>query len=232
MALGNFDQNLSTTPLLQAAFIVAYDCANNNQGAAVVLWPMEQSGPVVDFAASQSSALVLTESIILATIAAGDTQGRSLILGEPDIVRVTGHSQPRIILGAPPMHVDWAPPVGSNEAQVLNLSTVPDSFFSQYETKTQGMTQSSQKSTTSYAVSTKETAGGSVTFGAPDIDDVKVSYTESSNKHTQHLTARALIPTRTPSSTPRPLRALAISSGTRKSASMSITIRCWDNSPV
>jgi hypothetical protein len=44
----------------------------------------------------------------------GDFQGRSLRLGQPDIVRIPQQIQPDLVLGMPPMHIDWVNPNVSN----------------------------------------------------------------------------------------------------------------------
>ncbi len=109
-------------------------------------------------------------------LAVGDLQGKSLSLGKPEIVRVSSHSQPSVILGMPPSHVDWITPAGTSSPEEFNFSVVPAEYFASYETKVTQQDQSSRKGTTSYAFSTKETVEGSVTFGIPHIDSVSESF--------------------------------------------------------
>jgi len=100
-----------------------------------------------------------------ASIAAGDLQGRSLLLGPPTIVRVQ-HSQPHMILGMPPSHVDWVTPVGGASAEVLNLSYVFGGFFSSYQTEQTNTDQSSRQSTTSYTQSIFASVTGGYQWGS------------------------------------------------------------------
>ena len=116
------------------------------------------------------------------SLAVGDTQGRSLRLGEPQKVTITSHMQPEVILGVPPMHVDFITPANGTGPTVLNLSADPDGFFSGYETMIKSSNQSSRKSTTSYSFSTKETAGQTVSFGIPFIDSISVSAKEAAEQ--------------------------------------------------
>lgn len=86
-----------------------------------------------------------------AVLAAGDTQGRSLLLGAPLKVAVTNSIQPDVILGMPPMHIDYIRdkdnlgPTGT--PSILKVTAAPSSFFSQYQTQVTGRTQSSNTHT-------------------------------------------------------------------------------------
>lgn len=81
-------------------------------------------------------------------LAAGDLQGRSLRLGSP--VKLTSkETSYRVALQSPPMHVDWAVPMGAAEPSVLNLSAAPDRFYTTY----------SSSSTASVAASHKKSVG-------------------------------------------------------------------------
>jgi hypothetical protein len=105
-------------------------------------------------------------------LSVGDLQGRSLTLGHPEIVRVSNHTQPSVVLGMPPSHVDWITPAGTSSIKEFNFSVVPAEYHASYETEVKQQNQSSRKGTTSYAFSTKEAVKESVSFGIPDIDSV------------------------------------------------------------
>ena len=89
-------------------------------------------------------------------IVAGDIQGRSFIVGEPVKVVIQKTAQPSVIAAMPPMHVDFIPPVGTQEPTVLNLSTIPDGFRTVYETNETESNQSSTINTTSWSFGAKQ----------------------------------------------------------------------------
>ena len=64
------------------------------------------------------------------------------MLGPPSKLTAK-HTQPELILGAPPMHVDYVTPANSSGPIVLNLSAVPQGFNSSYKTTVTNQTQSS-----------------------------------------------------------------------------------------
>jgi VCBS repeat protein len=79
---------------------------------------------------------------------AGDLQGRSMRLGPPLVVRVTDHWQPKVLLGVPPMHVDYVQIAGATSPAVVNFSAIPSTFNSQYQTSQTNTNQSSSTNTT------------------------------------------------------------------------------------
>jgi len=101
-------------------------------------------------------------------IFAGDLQGRSFRLGPPTVVRVAGHSQPTVILGVPPMHVDALDLKGASDSprivEPVNFSVFPAGYNTQYNFDTTSTTTSSTQSTTSWTKSTKEAGGASYGF--------------------------------------------------------------------
>ena len=103
--------------------------------------------------------------------ASGDLQGRSMRLGEPTKVVINGTAQPTVVAAAPPMHVDYTAPVGETKKQVLNLSAVPDSFTTSYETEEKSSNQSSSTHTTSWSFGAKESFGASFEIGSVDEGD-------------------------------------------------------------
>jgi len=118
----------------------------------------------------------------------GDFQGRSLRLGAPTIVKVTGQIQPDLVLAMPPMHVDYIPPLDTNLAQeqpasaqcdvtntskpcVVNVSVLPDfasktvdAFATQFKFDTSSTSAAKQSSTTSWGISVQESVGASFSF--------------------------------------------------------------------
>jgi hypothetical protein len=89
---------------------------------------------------------------------AGDLQGRSARLGPPSVFRMASHSQPSVILGAPPMHVDYIQPDSSTGAdwEIVNFSAVPDTYNSSYAMSQTSTNQSADTSKTSYTYTSAE----------------------------------------------------------------------------
>ena len=85
------------------------------------------------FAWQQQSSISLSNITLnnLAAVAA-DYQGRSLVVGQPTITTISQHDQPEIVLGMPPMHVDFATP---NNA---STDCVPSTFTTQFSGSAQG----------------------------------------------------------------------------------------------
>ena len=119
-------------------------------------------------------------------LVSGDLQGRSARLGAPSVVRVASHSQPSVILGAPPMHVDYILPDQSTATdwEVVNFSTVPDTFNSSYTMSQTNSNQSSDTNRTSYTYATSEQGGASFSFKLPYLPSVSGSIkTTTENKN-------------------------------------------------
>ncbi len=114
-------------------------------------------------------------------LVAGDLQGRGMRLGAPNIVRITNHSEPTIILGHPPMHADYILPnqTTSTISDVVNFSVVPDSFYSLYDTKLTNTEQSSNMHTTSNSYGFKESASEKFKLNVPLVSMIQGNLTQS-----------------------------------------------------
>ncbi len=113
----------------------------------------------------------------------GDIQGRSLRLGTPEVLRIPTQIQPDIVLGIPPMHIDWIRPnfqldtnkfPGCGDPTVpclFNLTVLPSlpapgiGFSTSFNFTSTSNTQTQRTSTTSWGVSVKQTAGTSISWG-------------------------------------------------------------------
>ena len=98
---------------------------------------------------------------------------------------MTGSIQPHVILGLPPMHIDFiqdANNVPNGNPTVLNLTAMPSTYFSQYQTEQSHSNQSSNRSTTSYTFSTKESAEAKFSYGVPDVASVSVDLKASAQQ--------------------------------------------------
>jgi hypothetical protein len=107
-------------------------------------------------------------------LVAGDLQGRSMRLGAPTVIRVNQHSQPSIILDAPPMHVDYVLPDESTSTvtQTVNFSAAPDSYNSTYSLSSTTGKQSSSTNTSSYSYAYSESAEEKFKLGVPLISNI------------------------------------------------------------
>ncbi len=122
-------------------------------------------------------------------LSAGDLQGRSARLGGPTVIRMSSHSQPSVILGAPPMHVDYILPDQStaSEWQVVNFSAVPDTYNSSYSMSETSSNQSSDTSTTSYTYATTEQAGGKFKIKVPVVGSIGGSITKTAENKNEDV---------------------------------------------
>ena len=164
VAVGNFGFTAQTLNTLQVAVFTCDGIAANAIGQpfvhlfAIATSVNPQNGQItysfnpMSQTAAGSQVLCAPGFAPFAGIAAGDLQGRSLLLGPPTIIRVQ-HTQPHMILGMPPSHVDWVIPVNGTDPEVLNLSAVFGGFFSSFQTAVTNQNQSSRQSTTSYTQS-------------------------------------------------------------------------------
>jgi hypothetical protein len=195
VAIGNFDNRNadgSRNPNLQIATLYTPKTQCGDQGQVnIALWAVDltnqlQLTQIADFFPPSEPS---PQSIASVAFAVGDTQGRELLLGPPEKVTILADIQPDIVLGIPPMHIDYIRDVDNlgpdGKPAVLNLTVMPSvpapgtGFSTQYNFSSSTSTSASRNSTTSYSTSVKKTFGGSVGFAIPDIggisDDVKVS---------------------------------------------------------
>jgi hypothetical protein len=140
---------------------------------------------------------------------AGDLQGRSLQLGAPTKVTVSSHHQPDIVLGIPPMHIDWIDPVLPGDTPglppdcqhaptpcVLNLTVLPSlpapgvGFSTQYAFSSSAASSASRKSTTSYSFATKEGVEAKASYGVPLVAQVSVDTKFSARQTHDNTVAR------------------------------------------
>ena len=120
-------------------------------------------------------------------LVAGDLQGRSAHLGTPSVFRIASHSQPSVILGAPPMHVDYILPDAStgSDWEIVNFSAVPDTYNSSYTMSQTTSNQSSDTSKTSYTYTTTTQGGGSFSLKPPYLPAISgslIKTTEDKNE--------------------------------------------------
>ncbi|MBV9223637.1 MAG: hypothetical protein JOY85_06395, partial [Acidobacteriaceae bacterium] len=98
---------------------------------------------------------------------ATDIQGRSLVLGEPTKVTISA-TKPDIIVGMPPMHIDYITPVGGNKPEVLNISFIPDGFNSSFSLTQDSQTGSTTTGKLSWSAGVDVSVTGHYQIGDPD----------------------------------------------------------------
>jgi hypothetical protein len=131
----------------------------------------------------------------------GDAQGRSLRLGAPDKVVIEGQLQPDIVLGIPPMHVDYIRPnfvfnpathpgcQDPNRPCNLNLTVRPSvpapstGFATQFNFTSSSSTSSNRRTTTSFGLAIKGSNETKVTYGIPFVGSVSADL-KASVQHT------------------------------------------------
>jgi len=188
LALGNFDQpNTDDNPVtLEIAILGLFPgpCNDNNDGTALWLnwYHVDPTNFTVSWNEDDTTDLnqcfqSIYNTMVLTT---GDTQGRSLVLGPPTKLTATKHKQPEVVLDAPPMHVDYVTPASGSQPAVVNMSAVPDGFYSSYQTSVTNQTQSSRQSTTSYTNGVKVSGSFGFKIGDPLVGSVSVKVGASS----------------------------------------------------
>lgn len=201
VALGNFDQDVNQTgpiDLELAALVLELDLFQQNCPLASVrlLVYLFEIDPNNNFALTPSTNAQVGDCFDVdqsqlpqMTLTAGDTQGRSLLLGNPS--RVTAqHIQPEVVLAMPPMHIDYITPSGSTSATALNVSGVPGGFYSSYQTAVTNQNQSLRSSTTSFSTALTESIDQKVSLGVPDIASVSIDTKTSSSQMWENNTSK------------------------------------------
>ncbi|MCB0139578.1 MAG: VCBS repeat-containing protein [Caldilineaceae bacterium] len=180
MAIGRF-ASIADNPNTQTDFNQQIAILRNN--GAVEIYGM--SNPPNDFTPKLLTSTTLNGALGFKSrgayehtwqswLVAGDLQGRSARLGAPTVVRMTSHSQPSVILGAPPMHVDYIQPDASTSADwdIVNFSVIPSGFNAQYDMTQTNSNQSSNTNKTSYTYATKLETEASAGLKLPYLPDI------------------------------------------------------------
>ncbi len=194
MAIGNFDQaNAFTDSFSLQVAVVIKDLS--------VPLDMRFSGLVYQILAEHQFELeILTEFSFLTAppaintfklgLTAGDVQGRSLQLGQPQKVTLTDHSQPSIIMGAPPMHIDYIQSPNPNGPgftfEKVNMTAFPSTDKSsdlgmntQFTFGSSSTGSNVHTETTSVSYSTSESTSVGLSFGVPDVASIGGSLSTS-----------------------------------------------------
>ena len=210
LAIGNFDRPPSGQPAtipasLSIAVLQGYGAINNvldtgceqaspsSLSPTVFIWTVDPSN---DF----SVAIGLSDELGFTnvgnrnqfmTLLTGDWQGGSLWLGPPEIVPLEDLAQLEVVLQAPPMHLDFIQPIDETSPNLLNLSFGLPGFNTKFTETAGTSTTTSHQSTTSNTFAEKESAGGSVSFGVPEVASVSVDVTEATQQTQQQVVSQS-----------------------------------------
>jgi hypothetical protein len=158
MAVGRFDPPNSIGGDIDFANQIALLISHDDSDTQIQIF---SAPPITTFTPTEESRINITsdtyekDSMQLSALSAGDLQGRSLILGEPDKITVSS-TQVDVVVGLPPMHVDFIEPVGGGEPTILNVSVFPETFNAGFDFDQDSGTTSSHEGTTGYSGAWKE----------------------------------------------------------------------------
>ncbi|KQP15091.1 hypothetical protein ASF43_13735 [Pseudorhodoferax sp. Leaf267] len=185
MESGNFDRRvpqdngvLLANRNLQLGLLLGLDCGGGvTRTLQAAIWqvspaagsaanlPLVLRGTGPDTAAALlpiNGALPVRDPIVGVSLAVLDLQGRSEVLGPPRVIVLDAHTQPSVVVAAPPMHVDW---VGG---RLTNLTAAPPGFFARYTTGTTEASRATTRATTTWSFAAEESLDGKLSYGTCD----------------------------------------------------------------
>jgi hypothetical protein len=182
MTIGNFDKKTTVSGMtqpdltLQIAFVIS-NCTPGQTNSLLFILGASADGK--SYTPDQEGYTIPENisSLGLMNVTAGDTQGRSYVLGEPTKITLMNTTQPAVAIGAPPMHVDFVSPGNNQPPEVFNVSAIPGGFTSTYNQQSSTSTTIADTKTTSWTFGAKESVNASVTVGDPDVSGFKASDT-------------------------------------------------------
>ena len=113
---------------------------------------------------------------------AGDLQGRSLVLGRPDVARISNWFQVNTIIGTPPMHTAYVRGLGQSESEINNFSVTPSSFYTGFTAGTGTTTSSTSKQLAGWTMSYEISGELDLRFKIPLIIGLQFEGAFSYNK--------------------------------------------------
>lgn len=185
MDAGNFDRRVAqdngallANRNLQLGLVLGLDCGGGvTRTLQAAIWqvspaagsaanlPLVLRGTGPDTAAALlpiDGALPVRDPIVGVSLAVLDLQGRSEVLGPPRVIVLDTHTQPSVVVAAPPMHVDW---VGN---RLTNLTAAPPGFFARYTTGTSEQASATTRATTTWSFAAEESLDGKLSYGNCD----------------------------------------------------------------
>jgi hypothetical protein len=207
LAVGNFDHMMDNVrdPALQLAYVnkpgfpqtpgLPDEAPNQSKYCGPSYAHIYNVGPPEDFNISTASRWTLpgdsikgitnyyddtSYSVMAFDAAAGDTQGRSFVMGAPTKVTMNSYDQLNAILSAPPMHVDYISPGKASDGSdlpptLINMSFAPKTYYSTYDIQEMTDTDITSKITSGFSFGAEQTIGAKLSFGDPDVEGLAVS---------------------------------------------------------
>ncbi len=119
---------------------------------------------------------------------AGDAFGNSVRVGEPTVTRISEHTQPQIIIQAPPSLIDFVQPntQDSSTPAIVNFTRAPNNYQAQFQFGTTSSNTASTQQTHSFTSSTTETVAGEIKFPQSVVGTVDIKNKESWSQFNQN----------------------------------------------
>ena len=127
-------------------------------------------------------------------LSVGDLLGTSVRLGVPTITRISSHTQPQIVIQAPPSLVDYVQPneQDSQTPAIVNFTRAPGNFNAKINFDTSSTQTASTRETTSFTASAGQTVAGEVKFRVPLISQISVKNKTSWEQLEEENTSKQL----------------------------------------
>ena len=191
-SVGNYDKQTTnssgkTQPAFGLQVAVAGGACDTTSAKTLRIYgvnPVDYSS-TTDYTATLPSTLNSATALYIDPV---DLQGRSYVLGPPSKVVISESAQPSVIVATPPMHVDYITSVDGKGPQVLNLSAIPDGFYTTYETTSSEGNESSTTNTASWGFGAMVKVGASLEIGSVENGfGAKVSAAYSAAQQTKQV---------------------------------------------
>jgi hypothetical protein len=104
----------------------------------------------------------------------GDAFGDSMRVGSPTLTPITPHTQPQIVIQAPPSLVDYIQPnsADSPSPAIVNFTRAPNNYQAQVEFDTTSSDTASTQKIHSFSASFTENVGAEVKLGVPKAEGI------------------------------------------------------------
>ncbi|MGD9510076.1 MAG: hypothetical protein AB7X49_16155, partial [Geminicoccaceae bacterium] len=178
LAVGDFTFNVDDPGTAPPDLAIATLASCPNGDGQVQLFSVDPSNRFAVAALSPAFPVFAPVPDGQTALVASDTQGRSLLLCRPEKVAISQHSQPRIVMGAPPMHIDYVQdPAGSSSSfDLANMTAYPSNdqssvrgMNSEFDLASSSTVQTQSTNTTSYTYSVSDGVNVNIGFNIPDI---------------------------------------------------------------
>ena len=127
-------------------------------------------------------------------VSAGDAFGNSVRLGPPTVVRVSEHSEPQLVIQAPPSLIDYVQPDEQDfpAPAIVNFTRAPNNYQAQIQFDTGSQDTASTRETGSFSSSITSTVGGQLKFPTAYLGTVDIKNQQSWTQFNQETTSQQL----------------------------------------